>query len=398
MFALVAIALLVYDHLHQQVTDLVFWLTLGLIVSVFVRMIDTVRKQSGKLEEHSREALRDPLTGLRSCQMLHSDIEEVLAAPERHRVLVLFELDGLQAYGDAMGPAAADGLLRRFAVELADAVRPLGGVAYRGDGDRLATLTPADEQRFGELVLAATASRRENSEDLPVARMYGEVAIPDEADEVDLAMRIAGQRLSAHRQRQHRSARRQAHAVLMAALAARHPELRDELRVVAYRTIALARRLGMDREQIDDVALAAELHDIGLLAVPEAVIDKEEALDEAERAMIRSHSVEGERIVGAAPGLASVARLVRASVERYDGNGYPDGLTGEAIPLGARLIAVAVAFVAMTSPRPYRSARGPEEALAELRRCAGTQFDPNIVEALARELVEETPSIPTPQG
>jgi response regulator RpfG family c-di-GMP phosphodiesterase len=175
---------------------------------------------------------------------------------------------------------------------------------------------------------------------------------------------------------------------LIAALTARHPELRDALRVVAYRSISLARRLAMSAEEIDDVALAAELQDIGMLAVPEAVLSKE-ALDEAERAIVRSHTAEGARIVAAAPGLTSVARLVRSSAEHFDGSGYPDGLAGESIPLGSRVISVAVAFAAMTERRPYRDPVGPGEALAELRRNSGRQFDPRVVEALAVDLAEE---------
>jgi GGDEF domain-containing protein len=394
VFALLAIALLVYDHLNQRVSDLVFWLTLGLIVAVFGRMINTVRSQSDVLEEHSRKTLSDRVTGLQNGRKLRADIEAVLAAPDHRYVLVLFELDGLQAYNDRNGYQAGDELLRRFAADLINAVQPLGGAAYRSDGGRLAVLAPAGERHLGEIVLAATASLREDKDGELIARTYGETSIPEEADEADLAFRIAGQRLAAHKQRQHRSARRQAHAVLMAALSARRPDLRDGLRVGAYRAIALARRVGLDRDAIDDVALATELQDIGLLAIPESVLEKEAALDEIERAMIRSHSVEGERIVGAAPGLAPVAQLIRSSAEHFDGSGYPDGLVGEAIPIGARIIAVSVAFAAMTSPRPYRQALTVQEALRELRRCAGTQFDPRVVEGLAEDLAEETAAIP----
>ena len=244
--------------------------------------------------------------------------------------------------------------------------------------------------------MAATGSLHEEGRDLLIGRCYGEVAIPDEAPNPVLAMQIAGQRLTAHNQRQHRSARRQAHAVLMSVLAARRPELREHLRVVAYRAISLGRRLGLGREEIDDVALAAELQDVGLLAVPEATLEKETQLTEEEAALIRGRPVAGERIIGSAPGLAPVAALVRASAENFDGTGFPEGLSGEAIPIGARIIAVAVAFAAMTAPRPYRGAGSAEDALAELRRCAGTQFDPRVVEALAADLSEEIAPPPTP--
>jgi GGDEF domain-containing protein len=397
-FAVVSVALLVYDHLNRKVTEVVFWLTLGLIVSVFARVVGTIHKQSGELEQQTRDALCDRVTGLQNSGRLEADIEATAAAPGEKRMLMLLELDGLQSYNDRFGYEAGNELLRRTAQALVDAVVPLGGSAYRGNGDRLAALVPVGDRQLGELLLATTASLRGDDRDLTMSTSYGEVAIPAEATNSESAFQLAGKRLAAQKQRQHRSARRQAHAVLMAALSTRQPELRDHLRVVAYRTIGLARRLGVDREQIDDIALAAELHDVGLLVVPEAVLSKEGPLSESETATIKSHSVAGERIIAAAPGLASVARLVRASAERFDGSGHPDGLAGETIPLGSRIIAVAVAFAALTSQRPYRPALSVDEALAELRRCAGTQFDPRIVEGLAAEIAAdaESPRPPTP--
>jgi two-component system, cell cycle response regulator len=388
-FAVVGIALLVYDHVNQRVPALVFWLTLGLIVTVFVRMIETNRRQSQALARQRREAVNDRTTGLRNRDSLEADIGAAAAAPGEGWVLVLVELEGLEAHNDRLGYAAGDQMLRGFARQLVDAVAPLGGIAYRVAASRLAVLVPAGDRPIGEIVLAATGSLQSEHVDAPVGRSYGEVTIPREARDAQSALQLAGKRLAANRQSRHRSARRQAHAVLMAALEARHPELRDNLRVAAYRAISLARRLQIDREQIDDIALAAELQQAGLLAIPDTVLEKE-TLDEGELAVVRSHTAEGERIVAAAPGLATVARLVRSSAEHVDGSGYPDGLAGEAIPLGARVIAVAVAFAALTGRRPHREPVEPAEALAELRRNSGSQFDPRVVEALAAELTEET--------
>ncbi len=395
VFAVVAIALLVYDHLNQRVPALVFWLTLGLIGAVFLRTIDTLLKQSTELEWHEESARSDQVTGLENRQKLEADIAFAVGSGSGSHVLVLFELDGLQAYNDRFGLTAGEALLRGFAANLVSSVVPLGGIAYRSDGGRFAVLAPVSDNQLGEMVLAATASLRGDDNSISLGTTYGEVVIPDEAQDPAHALSVAIQRLAAHKQRQHRSARRQAHAVLIAALSARRPDLRDHLRIVAYRAIALARRLGIDREEIDDIALAAELQDVGLLAVPESVLEKE-ALSETERAMVRSHTAEGARIVAAAPGLAPVARLVRSSAEHFDGSGYPDGLAGETIPMGSRVIAVSVAFAAMTERRPYREPVGPGEALAELRRNSGSQFDPRVVEALARDLAEEAAPVAAP--
>ena len=392
VFALVSIALLVYDHLNQRVPALVFWLTLGLILTVFLRMLETSRRQSRELAQRRRDALNDRTTGLRNRVSLEADIGAAAAAQDNGWVLVLLELEGLEAHNDRLGYSSGDEILRRCGHQLLDAVSPLGGLAYRVAASRLAALVPIADRRLGEIVLAATGGAGEEAEALS-GRSYGEVTIPAEADGAEAALQVAGRRLAAHRQRRQRSARRQAHAVLMATLDARRPDLRGNPRLAAYRAISLARRLRLDREEIDDVALAAELQRVGLLAVPDSVLEKER-LDEAERALVRSQTAEGARIVAAAPSLAGVARLIRSSSEHFDGSGYPDGLAGDSIPLGARAIAVAVAFSALTEGRQHREPIGPAEALAELRRNSGSQFDPRIVEALAGDLAEESASAP----
>jgi HD-GYP domain-containing protein (c-di-GMP phosphodiesterase class II) len=179
------------------------------------------------------------------------------------------------------------------------------------------------------------------------------------------------------------SASRQSKDVLLSALAERNPDLRAHLRGVGDLAEATALRLGLSHDEVEQVRHAAELHDVGKVAVPDAILTKPGPLDADEWAFIRRHTLIGERIVSAAPALGRVARLVRSSHERWDGHGYPDALAGDEIPLGARIVAVADAFDAMTSRRPYSLPRPPEAALEELRRCAGTQFDAQVVEAFA---------------
>jgi HD-GYP domain-containing protein (c-di-GMP phosphodiesterase class II) len=140
-----------------------------------------------------------------------------------------------------------------------------------------------------------------------------------------------------------------------------------------------AEALGLPEHEVKRIALGAELHDVGKVAIPDTILNKAGPLDAEEWEFIRRHTEIGERIISAAPSLASAAELVRSSHERYDGNGYPDRLGGEDIPVGARIIAVCDAFDAMTSNRPYSDAITVTEALAELRRCSGTQFDPHVV-------------------
>ena len=151
------------------------------------------------------------------------------------------------------------------------------------------------------------------------------------------------------------SAIRQATDALLRAMAERFPDLGDHT-AERRRSRGDARPgvLGMNREEVEEVRRAAELHDIGKVAIPETILDKPGPLEPQEWAHIRRHTVIGERIVGAAPALGRVAKLVRSTHERHDGGGYPDGLAGEQIPLGARIVAVCDAFDAMTRDRSYR--------------------------------------------
>ncbi len=128
---------------------------------------------------------------------------------------------------------------------------------------------------------------------------------------------------------------------------------------------------------------AAELHDIGKVAIPDAILHAPRALEPQEWEYMRQHTIIGARIIGTAPEMRPVADIVRSSHERWDGGGYPDGLAGEEIPLGSRIVAVCDSYDAMTTSRPYRGAMSVPDALAELRRCAGSQFDACVAEAFA---------------
>jgi two-component system cell cycle response regulator len=131
---------------------------------------------------------------------------------------------------------------------------------------------------------------------------------------------------------------------------------------------------------MDVLLRAAEMHDIGKIAIPDEILRKTTLLTEAEHELVRAHPVVGERVLAAAPALREVAKLVRSSHESWDGSGYPDGLAGEEIPLGSRVVLICDAYCAMTGERPYSRPMSPDEATAELRRAAGSQFDPRLVE------------------
>jgi putative nucleotidyltransferase with HDIG domain len=173
---------------------------------------------------------------------------------------------------------------------------------------------------------------------------------------------------------------------LAAALEAKDSYTASHSRSIAEHAEAVGRLLGMDEAELGMLRYAAIFHDIGKLAIPEAILNKRGPLTEAERREIERHPEVGEQILEPVDFLAPARPFVRHGHERWDGRGYPDGLAGEQIPLGARVVFVCDAYHAMTSDRPYRGALSPEVARRELRRFAGTQFDPSVVDALLRVL------------
>jgi putative nucleotidyltransferase with HDIG domain len=156
--------------------------------------------------------------------------------------------------------------------------------------------------------------------------------------------------------------------------------------------VKVADEMGLDEDARRETEMGALLHDIGKIAVPDEIINKPGPLTDDEWAIMKTHTIEGERMLQQVGGLlSSVGRVVRASHERWDGGGYPDGLAGEAIPVAARICAACDAFNAMTTDRSYRKALPPHVAIAELRKNAGTQFAPDVVDALIAVVARETP-------
>ena len=186
--------------------------------------------------------------------------------------------------------------------------------------------------------------------------------------------------LAHHHREQHMSHTRECLGLLLKVLNERDPGVLEDLNRMGHLASDTARALGLDDREVERVELAARLHDVGKLAIPDTILTKPGPLEPDEWEVMRTHAEIGARIVASAPSLAHTADLIRSHHERYDGRGYPDGLAGEEIPLSAAVIAVCAAFVAMMRHRPYSDAITVSEALAELRRCSGSQFHPRVVE------------------
>ncbi|MDQ4048839.1 MAG: diguanylate cyclase, partial [Actinomycetota bacterium] len=360
--------------------------------TALLELLDTLSAPIGQFLERKQadaqlahQAGHDALTDLPNRRKLVEDLELALlgATEDQPQLLLLLDLDGFKAYNDTFGHAAGDALLARLGRRLATAMQGRGK-SYRMGGDEFCVIGPLPADGAPALVDRARGALSERGEAFSITASCGYALLPTEGRTPTDALRLADRRMYARKDGDSRSsAARQSADVLLQVLAERSPELGSHVDKVTELCEVVARALDLPEDQMTHLLRAASLHDVGKAAIPQEILDKPGPLTEEEWSYVRRHTVIGDRILAAAPALVPAAKLVRSSHERLDGRGYPDGLAGDEIPLGARIIAACDAFDAMRSDRPYRSAMSTEGALSELQSCAGTQFDPAVVDALA---------------
>jgi two-component system cell cycle response regulator len=378
-----ATALLFVDHGSVTINTPARLLAAATLLVAVLRISLAFRRSRRMHEESRSQAITDALTGLGNRRILIEDLDETieLASASDPRLLILFDLNGFKLYNDSFGHPAGDALLARLGRHLEATVSPYGK-AYRMGGDEFCALLRPAGAPVEALAAAASAALSETGHGFEIDAAYGMAQLPFDAHTASTALALADRRLYSNKESRPLGVKRQLRGVLLQVLGEREPSLLDHLDGVAALALRLGRHLGLGAEEIDVLVRGAEMHDIGKMAIPETILNKPGPLSPEELVFMRRHTILGERILSAAPALQPVAELVRSSHERWDGAGYPDGLAGERIPLGSRIIFVCDAYDAMTTTRPYSAARTRQEALDELDRCSGSQFDPQIVDAL----------------
>ena len=358
-----------------------------------------------------RLALTDPLTGLGNHRHFHERLQRELTQAEHDGLtlsLCLVDIDDFKRVNDRYGHPVGDRVLGQVASRLRQ-----GGESFRLGGDEFAVLLPGLDERAAISVARSIVERISGFEIEQVGAITvsaGVAAYPAQGVGRDELIRLADSALywakedGKNRARTYqaatsielaqlqqlvegpdRAARSRAAASLAKAVDARDVYTGSHSERVGELSARIARRLGIDEPQIELTRLAGSLHDLGKLAIPEEILRKPGALNESERLVLQRHPQIGYRMLESL-GVEPIAEWVLHHHERWDGSGYPDRLRGEEIPLGARIIFVADAFDAMTSERVYRKPLAESDAVAELERCAGSQFDPAIVEAFSEEL------------
>jgi GGDEF domain-containing protein len=333
------------------------------------------------VREHHRRVALDPVSGLPGHDRLIADVERALGPDGYGAAVHVCVLQGMGRYNDAYGEACGDAMIGWLARKLSDAVAGRATV-YRLRGASFAVMCTLAEPCEDIPGLCGKALL-EVGEGFVIRGAVGRATLPREASAAAAGIEMATRRAVGERRENPADAELRPPENPLDVLPLVRP--RYGVAEVAAR---IGRRLGLDPSELDELEAAAHLRDVGNMALPSDVLTRAGELPAQEWEFVRLHTVVGERLLAANFGMESVARLVRASHERFDGSGYPDGIAGAAIPLGARVIAVCDAYDAMTSTRPYRLAMSRERAVEELRRCAGTQFDPIVVDAFLAALHE----------
>jgi diguanylate cyclase (GGDEF)-like protein len=383
-FALVTLVLVISEGLGNGNTLVLAFggATLGCVI---LRMAVSFAANQRLLHSSREDAATDPLTGLGNRRRMYVDFEQPVT---EERVLALFDLNGFKLYNDTFGHPAGDGLLRLIGEALGHAVGDRGS-AYRMGGDEFCALVDPAGGRAEHVAAALATAMTRTGNGFHVTASVGAVSLPEEASGAADALHLADLRMYENKNRLRSSPGRESADVLLAILQERNPDLGWHVAGVAGLAAAVGERLGISEGELENLRHAGALHDIGKMAIPDAILNKPGPLDESEWELMRQHTIVAERVLGAAPALEPVGAIVRATHERWDGTGYPDAKTGEDIPREARIIFVCDAFDAMVSDRPYGRPRTAEQAVEELRRCAGSQFDPDVVEAFVAAIAED---------
>jgi diguanylate cyclase (GGDEF)-like protein/putative nucleotidyltransferase with HDIG domain len=383
---------------------LVFSGGLALTILMLVRLVGWRRRQLDahrlELARLEREALTDSLTGLRNHRAFQEDLTREIERRNRTGAgfaLLMVDMDGLKQVNDAYGHQAGDERIKAVADSLRETVRG-SDAAYRVGGDEFMVLLPR-ERAWGALTYAHRLHSAAARTNVPVTVGIAESVATEGRDSLikhaDLALYEAKRAhrktvvfnpgLEPHRPEADEDQSRHHQKLLATALAravdAKDAGTRNHCETVAEISAIVGRELGLDSERVQRLRLAGLLHDVGKIGIADAILQKPSKLAREERAIMSTHTTIGHNIVSAAD-LEDEADWVLHHHERWDGEGYPDGLRGGQIPLESRIILVADAFEAITADRPYRPGRSAEEALDELVRHAGSQFDPACVAAL----------------
>lgn len=379
---------------HQHLAFSEFFLmalvwTAGMCLWLAKNREDQHAQLESQRDELARVARADPLTDALNRRGFEERLELELADARRSGrplAIAVLDLDDFKGVNDREGHSAGDALLCATVTRMRDLLRPMDAVGRMG-GDEFAVLYPG----AGEADCAAAVANLAAALEDRVAVSIGYSVFPTDGISARQLCDAADRRLYAAKGQRARVPETIVLELSWATALADAVDCRmagdhRHSRRVADLSVAIAERLRWSPQRLGLLRLAATLHDVGKVAIPDRILNKPGALDAAEYEEIKQHTLVGAEMLSHINGLGMIVPWVRHSHEHFDGSGYPDGLAGRDIPLASRILLTADAFDAMTSHRPYRRAMGAESAAEELLAGAGTQFDPDCVSALLSAL------------
>lgn len=327
--------------------------------------------------------LHDLLTGLYNRIYFKNELERLEGGREYPIIILSADLDNLRLINDTLGQKEGDRILKVCAEMLE---KPLckGDVLARVGSDEFIAILPRAVDRTGDEILRQIRNEvdtyNRTSKKMPISISLGYAVSKDQSEHLEATLNEANNMMQLDKKSSSESVRSQVVSALLAALSERDYISGGHAERLKKLCLKVGEEVGLDQQHLSALTMVAQVHDLGKVGIPDSILFKEGPLTEKEWAIMHQHTEKGYRIARSSPELIHVANLILYHHEKWNGRGYPQGLQGNEIPIECRILAIVDAYDAMTTDRPYSQAKSKQEALEEIKRNAGTQFDPLLAE------------------